>query len=64
LLNFTPKQFNDKYEMLCMAHHMTSINNLHSIFAEGALLSHAALKLQNVNYDDLSMDEIQLRRAF
>ncbi len=46
-----------------MAHHMTSIQNLGNIFAEGALLPYAEIKRRAINYDDLSMDKVQQRRA-
>lgn len=63
MLNFTRQQFIDRYEMQPMAHHMTSIQNLSNIFTEGALLSYAEMRKRAINYDDLSMDEVQLRRA-
>lgn len=46
-----------------MAHHMTSIDNLHSIFAEGGLLPYGELRNRRVIYKDLSLTEVQRRRS-
>lgn len=58
---FTSEQYQDRLDMLCLAHHMTSVANLKEIFQENALLPYARMKSRA--YENLASEEVQERRA-
>lgn len=60
-MTFKSVDFWNKYQRPGVAHHMTAISNLKSIFSEKALCSYNLMKSKS--YENLANDEVQTGRA-